>query len=243
MKTVHELYVSLTDHEGELPKVMSLDNQEHRRRMDKHIGDHFDEEVAQDGATIDNYLHFHRDQGGELRGDILVRYNSGNESVYFELSDIEDSSVQEAISNLKPGGDLRLHLRGNNSAEIAEQLRAYVPANRTEPEGKGHSGVGITYGTDSEGYEHVHLRVSNKLGLHARPAAMVVKECQRYFQNSESEVLIAKGEAEINGRSILGVMMLAAEKNQVLRIRAKGPESTEALNSVYTLFENKFGEE
>ena len=83
------------------------------------------------------------------------------------------------------------------------------------------------------------VRVPNVLGLHARPAAAFVKLSSGF----ESEVFVAKGELEVNGKSIMGVMMLAAECGSKLRIRAEGPDCEDAADALAELVAGGFGEE
>jgi phosphocarrier protein len=83
------------------------------------------------------------------------------------------------------------------------------------------------------------VQIPNLLGLHARPAAEFVKTSSRF----DSEVFVAKGDLEVNGKSIMGVMMLAAECGAVLQIRAEGPDRDEALDALVALVESGFGEE
>jgi phosphocarrier protein HPr len=81
--------------------------------------------------------------------------------------------------------------------------------------------------------------IVNKYGLHARPAAEFVKLANRFA----AEVWVAKGDLEVSGKSIMGVMMLAAEFGSTIRIRAKGPDSEAALEALSVLVATKFGEE
>ncbi len=83
------------------------------------------------------------------------------------------------------------------------------------------------------------VRIPNVLGLHARPAAEFVKLSSGF----ESEIFVSKGELEVNGKSIMGVMMLAAECGSTLRIRAEGPDSRAAVDALAELVEGGFGEE
>ncbi|MGD8496249.1 MAG: HPr family phosphocarrier protein [Gemmatimonadales bacterium] len=83
------------------------------------------------------------------------------------------------------------------------------------------------------------VQIPNLLGLHARPAAAFVKVSSGF----ESEVFVAKGDLEVNGKSIMGVMMLAAECGSVLRIRARGPDHEEVLDALVSLVQGGFGEE
>ena len=82
------------------------------------------------------------------------------------------------------------------------------------------------------------LRVNNNTGLHARPAAMLVKLSNRY----SSEIFIEKNGEKVNGKSIMGIMMLAAEPGSQLKITADGDDAGEALESIKILFESDFEE-
>ncbi|HSM08157.1 MAG TPA: HPr family phosphocarrier protein [Gemmatimonadota bacterium] len=93
-------------------------------------------------------------------------------------------------------------------------------------------------GEDYERDEAREVRIPNELGLHARPAAAFVKLSSRY----ECEIYIAKGDLEVNGKSIMGVMMLAAECGSTVRIRAEGPDAAEAVEALAALVESGFGE-
>jgi phosphocarrier protein HPr len=81
--------------------------------------------------------------------------------------------------------------------------------------------------------------VLNKLGLHARPAAMLVQKASKF----KSEIKLQKGELEVNAKSILSVMALAAEKGSFVTIRAEGEDEALAVEELARLFEEKFGEE
>ena len=83
------------------------------------------------------------------------------------------------------------------------------------------------------------VKILNKLGLHARPAAMLVKTTNEF----KCDIYLKKGDMEVNAKSILGVMMLAAEQGSVLRISASGEDAEPAMQAVVDLFANKFGED
>ncbi len=82
------------------------------------------------------------------------------------------------------------------------------------------------------------VQIANKNGLHARPAAEIVKISARY----QSEITLVKDGLEVNGKSILGVMMLAAECGSSLVLRAHGADADAAVDALATLIVNKFGE-
>jgi phosphocarrier protein HPr len=80
--------------------------------------------------------------------------------------------------------------------------------------------------------------VKNKLGLHARPAAEIVKIAAKF----KSHITILRDDMEVNGKSIMGVMMLTAEKGTTLTIRAEGDDAEQALEAIAKLVDGKFGE-
>lgn len=83
------------------------------------------------------------------------------------------------------------------------------------------------------------LVVANKVGIHARPAASLVKVASRF----ESEIYLEKDGERINGKSIMGLLMLAAGPGCKLRLEAAGPDAAQAAKEIEELFDNKFGEE
>lgn len=83
------------------------------------------------------------------------------------------------------------------------------------------------------------VEIKNKLGLHARPASLVVKLAGKF----ESEIQLIKEDTEINAKSILGVMMLAAGPGQKITITADGADEAEAVDAIGSLIESGFGEE
>ncbi|WP_420634633.1 HPr family phosphocarrier protein [Candidatus Palauibacter sp.] len=83
------------------------------------------------------------------------------------------------------------------------------------------------------------VRIQNRLGLHARPAAEFVKLASRF----DAEVWVEKEEVEVNGKSIMGVMMLAAEAGSSIRIRAAGADAESAVDALVTLVLSGFSEE
>jgi phosphocarrier protein HPr len=82
-------------------------------------------------------------------------------------------------------------------------------------------------------------RIVNKYGLHARPAAELVKLANRFA----SDVWIRKDDVEVSGKSIMGVMMLAAECGSTVHIRARGDDSPAAVEALVALIQNRFGED
>lgn len=81
--------------------------------------------------------------------------------------------------------------------------------------------------------------ITNKFGLHARPAALLVKLASTF----ESDVQLVKEDTEVNAKSILGVMMLAAGPGNVVTIVAEGKDEEAAVQAISNLIESRFGEE
>ena len=82
------------------------------------------------------------------------------------------------------------------------------------------------------------LVVSNKLGIHARPAAMFVKTANRF----ECDVFVEKDGERVNGKSIMGLMMLAAGKGSKVKFLATGDDAGAMLTELEQLFARKFDE-
>ncbi len=82
------------------------------------------------------------------------------------------------------------------------------------------------------------VQIVNKHGLHARPAAEMVKAASRF----KSDITISRDDLEVNGKSIMGVMMLAAECGASITLRATGPDADDALESLSSLVASRFGE-
>ena len=83
------------------------------------------------------------------------------------------------------------------------------------------------------------FRILNSLGLHLRPARMLADLTNKF----ESDIFIAKDSEEVNGKSIMGIITLAAAKGAILRVTATGRDALEAVEAIGKLIENRFGEE
>ena len=82
------------------------------------------------------------------------------------------------------------------------------------------------------------LVVQNKMGIHARPAAMIVRVTNKF----KSEVFVEKDEEQVNGKSIMGLMMLAAGKGSKVKFLATGSDAAAMLDELDALFARKFDE-
>ncbi|MGA2175330.1 MAG: HPr family phosphocarrier protein [Verrucomicrobiota bacterium] len=85
---------------------------------------------------------------------------------------------------------------------------------------------------------HRELVVINKLGIHARPAAMFVKVANQFA----CSVLVERGGEQVNGKSIMGLMMLAAGPGTKLVVTCEGDDSHQALDAIEALLKRKFDE-
>ncbi len=85
----------------------------------------------------------------------------------------------------------------------------------------------------------IQLVIRNQLGLHARACALFVKAASKF----KSEIVVSRDDLEVNGKSIMGVMMLAAEEGATILVKADGPDETEALEIIRELVDGKFGGE
>jgi phosphocarrier protein HPr len=86
---------------------------------------------------------------------------------------------------------------------------------------------------------HASATIRNKRGLHARASAKIVEAAARF----QSEIHIIKDGNAVNGRSIMGLMMLAASIGSTVMVTAEGPDQEEAMKAILALVEAKFGEE
>lgn len=82
------------------------------------------------------------------------------------------------------------------------------------------------------------LLVQNKMGIHARPAAMIVRVTNKF----KAEVHVEKDDEQVNGKSIMGLMMLAAAKGSTVKFVATGPDAQQMLTDLEALFAKKFDE-
>ena len=82
------------------------------------------------------------------------------------------------------------------------------------------------------------VKIVNKLGIHARPAAEIVKTAVKF----KSSITIVRDDLEVNAKSIMGVMMLAAECGSTITLRAEGVDADDALAAIAAVIAAKFGE-
>jgi phosphotransferase system HPr (HPr) family protein len=83
------------------------------------------------------------------------------------------------------------------------------------------------------------FKIKNETGLHARPAALLVKVAAKF----KSKIIVSKDGFEVNGKSIMGVMTLAAEKGSQIVVTADGKDEDRAIRAIADLIDNKFNED
>ncbi len=83
------------------------------------------------------------------------------------------------------------------------------------------------------------VKIINRAGIHARPAALLVQKANEY----DSQIFLEKNSEKINGKSIMGIITLGATFDSELNIIDEGNDEEEAVQAIATLFENKFQEE
>ena len=81
--------------------------------------------------------------------------------------------------------------------------------------------------------------ISNKLGLHARAASHFVQVASRF----ECEIFVSKNDQEVNGKSIMGILILAAPMGAEISVKATGPDASQAVVALGELINNRFGED
>ncbi|GDY01031.1 phosphocarrier protein HPr [Planctomycetota bacterium] len=95
--------------------------------------------------------------------------------------------------------------------------------------------------TDTSKNCDAQVELSNKHGLHARPAHMFVQTANAYA----SQIMVSRADVNesVDGKSIMGMMMLAAERGTVLRLRSQGPDADQQVRALVELIQARFGED
>ena len=99
--------------------------------------------------------------------------------------------------------------------------------------------MGLLSKRPASGKIQKEVTILNKLGLHARPAAMFVRAANKH----RAEIWVEKDGEQVNGKSILGLMMLGASQGSKLRIRIEGPDAYEAIREIERLIQSWFDED
>lgn len=83
------------------------------------------------------------------------------------------------------------------------------------------------------------VEITNKVGLHVRPASMLVETASKF----KSDIWIEKDDQEANGKSIMSLLLLSAPQGSKISVKAEGPDAAEAVQSLVKIVKDKFGEE
>lgn len=77
------------------------------------------------------------------------------------------------------------------------------------------------------------IKITNKTGIHARPAGMIINEAKNY----EAEITLTKDGKAVNAKSIMGILGMGISEGDLIEIKAEGPMAEEAVDSIYSIFE------
>ena len=232
MDNLKEKYIRLMEEKGlrcsESPVVMELNEDDDKAIIEEHIKQNFTLVCSADSLGLEEFVEIQRTAEG-MEGNVLIRgQDYTGKALYFEVTKINPYTVQRALRRLDK---FYIHVTGKDQAEIAGQLKSFFTIDEAESKHV-ETGYGDVY---REGDNYcVNAIVNNRLGLHARPSALLIKEAMRY----DSDIKIIKGEEEVNGKSILNVMMLAANKGTELTIKARGNDAEEAVSRLYNMISN-----
>lgn len=113
------------------------------------------------------------------------------------------------------------------------------PTGDVPPVGGVPDAGGAAAGADEERRQTRNLIIQNLLGMHARPCGKFVRISQRF----QAEIRVEKDGDEVNGKSIMGLMMLAAGQGTKLRVTAEGPDARAAITELENLVQNRFDED
>jgi len=82
------------------------------------------------------------------------------------------------------------------------------------------------------------IKITNKIGLHTRPASLIVEVANRF----KSKIWIEKDGQVANGKSVMSLLLLCVEKGSIIKIKAEGPDAQEAIEALVKMIKDKFGE-
>ena len=83
------------------------------------------------------------------------------------------------------------------------------------------------------------VEITNKVGLHARPASLIVEVTNKF----KSKIWIEKDGQKVDGKSVMSLLLLCAGKGSKIKVKAKGPDAQESVDALVKIIKDKFGEE
>ena len=227
MEDIREKYRQLT---GKEPGRIVVVDGELEESIDQFISEHGGSKIGMEGITQEEFIDILRTpEGYEIHGAELQKSNGRVHKIYFEEKQVQEGYLGDSLRALGVGDSLILHLSGRNERDIKEKLGTYLHKldSETTSRTQGHS-------EDVQ----VQFQVLNQYGIHARPAAMIVKYCNDFDDDIEIEL----DGNRVSAKSIMGLMTIEAIKGKKPVICINGPNSKEIISGLEELFKSGFGE-
>jgi len=187
--------------------------------------------------ALDSYFNIAKNANGDYTFEGAIAYHEQNKLLYLK-QDIPASHIHGGIvSKIGSEESFSWEAHGESYSDLASKTEKYVLSENPEK--------------NENGYESVTAKITNKLGLHARAAGTFVKEAVKYkadiYVRNGKDVPLADveihGKKYIDGKSIMGLLTLAAGNGSNLEILAKGEDSKKAISGLAEIITNKFYED
>ncbi len=245
MDKLHKKYAEILKKQGKeidkTPKILELKRDEDRKLIMSHIKENFNHVGSIDKNHIDEYLNIKKTTKG-YDCSVLVGYRSGenNKTFYFEVHSTDEDEAKKLLGDLKKGEKLHFHVKGDDYAQLARELSKNL-------QGK------VKYICEN-GYYTKKAIINNKLGLHARTAALVAEEANKF---ADTEVYIShsnfngnyiakeleNNKPYVDATSVMSMLTLQAKQGSELEFKAKGPHSKEVVDTLEKIVKNGFDED
>ncbi|MEM2956199.1 MAG: HPr family phosphocarrier protein [Candidatus Pacearchaeota archaeon] len=177
------------------------------------------------------------DDSYTFEGALVYRDNGKNKILYLNQNFRRPPVQGTIISHMMPNEELSWHEYADSYKEMALKLEKYLFPNESK--------------NNENGYDRIFIEIKNRFGLHARAAGLFVKEATKYnseiyVRNGRETAFASKeidGKNYVDGKSIMSLLTLAAEKGSILEIIVKGDDSKKAIEGLTNLINNKFYED
>ena len=232
MEELHQEYRRLTG-EQDVPVVIELPHSNgHAAAINAFIKTTFDQ-----GLRLEDIVHGHNSTDvfiaiakttEELACRVLVMHHDHDKeiSTYFEACN--DPAVIEMMHGLARGSHCEYHFIGPDTTTALRSLGRYIRPEHIK-RATGQHPYGHEY--KHNGFTCIDVRVTNPLGIHARPAADLARTAMKY--GGDETIRMRKGDDEINAKSIMSIMMIAASAGTEVTFMAKGPRAYESVQELY----------
>ena len=178
-------------------------------------------------------------RGYRIRGVERHQEDSGDVlETYLEQEDIPEGCFGSALKEMEIGDQVVLHFSGKDLGDIARKRTPYLHPERVETPSTLENPVFYKINQTSQGHE-TWVKPENTHGIHARPAASIVKSMSKY----SSEVFLENQGNRVSAKGTMGVLTLEAYQGTPLKATAIGTDSRQALEDLVELFQSKFDEE